>query len=891
MSTHRWMTDPLNITPAVPVTNGLDSQETTILKPVTTMDVFAQILSPFPTRVLLPLTTVSQRFHALILRILHNRLLVSASLKEYKLILECFHPTSKLTEPHVFCKYLGTDGLSNKYEGKGSLYENVTTAQQLGRLSSLYSRFRPEVTVEESASGHRLTPSTDNEPLSPDQLVVTRPINLEEDENFSQLCVVVNIVKVMPGSNLLLSTITVEDGVIRVFRDWLKEHKEHGRLNKEVPILWVGQNKNVGLKVRVREKSYLNRPAPVLLHRDEDPFTCYELYIDEAPLAPKPSKLVVNRTKAKGGFRDSIRDQYIVTHEIINYLYEGSGTEDDPFSVTWIPNDPRNPMNFSAVRKWCYTILVSFVTLTVALVSSAYSGGMGQIVKDFDCKEEVAILGISLFVLGFAFGPLLWAPLSETFGRRHIFTSTFSLLTAFNAGAAGSKNIQTLIILRFLAGFFGSSPFGNAGGTIADMFPASHRGIAISLFAAAPLCGPTIGPVIGGFLGSGAGWRWVEGFLAALAGVIWLCMCVLLPETYAPVLLRRRAEKLSELSGHVYRSKLDIERGQVTMSKTLSTALSRPWLLMFKEPIVLLFCIYMAIIYGTLYMLFAAYPIVFQQTRGWSEGVGGLAFLGILVGMVIAVACTFPDNMHYAKLCSQTTGRLAPEVRLPPSIVGGIALPIGLFWFAWTNSPSVHWMASVAAGMPFGFGLVLVFLSVFNYLIDAYTIFSASVLAANSALRSLFGFAFPLFTTYMYQNLGIHWASSIPAFLAVACIPFPIIIYLYGARIRKRCVYAAEAEAFMERLAAMRQSGSPGGAPAPGNPPPVEKSESIMTRDDSEDSEGLSTVPSETMLDRRASRASRRSGHTLRQTATQYEENPYDIDRINTRNSVISHQR
>lgn len=102
-----------------------------------------------------------------------------------------------------------------------------------------------------------------------------------------------------------------------------------------------------------------------------------------------------------------IFDQKVVTQEIVNYPYEGSGTEDDPYVVVWIPEDPRNPMNFSSVRKWAYTILVSFVTLTVALVSSAYSGGMGQIVKDFDCGEEVAILGISLFVLGFAFGPLL----------------------------------------------------------------------------------------------------------------------------------------------------------------------------------------------------------------------------------------------------------------------------------------------------------------------------------------------------------------------------------------------------------------------------------------------------------------------------------------------------
>lgn len=129
-----------------------------LAKQVLTAQVFVQVLTPFTTRDLLRLTTVSYRFHALVLRILHYRLLVAASLREYKLIFECYHPVQKLTEPHVFCKYLGTDGLSDKHEGEGSLYENVETSRQLGRLTSLYSRFRPEVTVEERMMGTRLVP-------------------------------------------------------------------------------------------------------------------------------------------------------------------------------------------------------------------------------------------------------------------------------------------------------------------------------------------------------------------------------------------------------------------------------------------------------------------------------------------------------------------------------------------------------------------------------------------------------------------------------------------------------------------------------------------------------------------------------------------------------------
>jgi len=133
-------------------------------------------------------------------------------------------------------------------------------------------------------------------------------------------------------------------------------------------------------------------------------------------------------------------------------------------------------------------------------------------------------------------------------------------------------------------------------------------------------------------------------------------------------------------------------------------------------------------------------------------------------------------------------------------MLGSVCLPVGLFWFAWTNYPSIHWSVSIIATAPFGFGMVLVFLSIMNYLIDAYVIYAASVLAANSVIRSLFGAAFPLFTTYMYQNLGIHWASSIPAFLALACVPFPFLFYKYGRPIRMKCKYAAEAAAVLAEM-------------------------------------------------------------------------------------------
>jgi multidrug resistance protein len=491
-----------------------------------------------------------------------------------------------------------------------------------------------------------------------------------------------------------------------------------------------------------------------------------------------------------------------------------------------------------------------------------------------DVSEEVATLGVSLFVLGFAVGPLLWAPLSELVGRQNCLLISFMALSSFCAGAAGSQNVWTLIILRFFAGSFGSSPFTNAGGVIADIFAGDQRGLATSLFAGAPFLGPSLGPVVGGFLSENAGWRWVQGFLAAFTGLIWMVETMVIPETYAPVLLRKRAQRLSSITGCVYRSKMEIDRGKVSAREAFSAALSRPWILLLAEPIVLLLSIYMAIVYGTLYMLFDAFQIVFQEIRGWSEGIGSLPFLSVLIGTMIAVALNMYDNKCYIRIHKKHHGFAPPEARLPPSIIGGLAIPIGLFWFAWTNSPSIPWIVCVLATAPFGLGMVLVFLGIMNYLIDSYTIYAASVLAANSIIRSCFGAVSPLFTTYMYHNLGIHWASCIPAFLSLACVPFPFIFYRYGPAIRQKCKYAAEADAFMRSLTkkAYDQDHEP------------EKEidvEPITNVDESKDE----TTDSNEIARESASISSQ---STLERTETVYDANPYDIDHVNTHNSAIT---
>ena len=175
------------------------------------------------------------------------------------------------------------------------------------------------------------------------------------------------------------------------------------------------------------------------------------------------------------------------------------------------------------------------------------------------------------------------------------------------------------------------------------------------------------------------------GLMGILAGACWILGMCLVPETYAPLLLKKRAQALSNKTGKVYVSEFEQQGKAESASAILKKALLRPWQLLLVEPIVLILSIYTAIVYGTLYMLFAAFPVVFQLERGWGPGEGGLAFLGVTVGMVGALPVVAGINVWYDAKARETSknGVAPPELRLPGSMLGGIAVPVGMFWFAW----------------------------------------------------------------------------------------------------------------------------------------------------------------------------------------------------------------
>jgi MFS family permease len=165
-------------------------------------------------------------------------------------------------------------------------------------------------------------------------------------------------------------------------------------------------------------------------------------------------------------------------------------------------------------------------------------------------------------------------------------------MTLWQGLCIASPNIGAMVAVRFLVGAFGSSPLTNAGGVIADTFSANQRGLAMSVFASAPFLGPALGPITGGFLTIGTGrWQPVFIFLTVFTGLILLLGAAFCPETYAPVLLRQRAARLSKATGKTYVSRLDAGKS-TAFADQMRIALVRPWQLLFREPIVLLLSLY-----------------------------------------------------------------------------------------------------------------------------------------------------------------------------------------------------------------------------------------------------------------------------------------------------------
>lgn len=458
------------------------------------------------------------------------------------------------------------------------------------------------------------------------------------------------------------------------------------------------------------------------------------------------------------------------------------------------PDDMENPKNWSNLKKWAITMVVAAMTLVVTLGSSLFVSGTFDIMAKMHASQTLVLSGLTFYLVGLSLGPILGAPLSELFGRRIVYITTLPLSMLFIMGVGLSKNIGSILVLRFFAGFFASPVMAIAGGTVSDLWDIDMVGLAMSAFCLAPFAGPILGPIIGGFAVQAYEWKWTMWVNLMFCGAV-LPFVALTPETYKRALMRKRAKQRN----------IKIAKPKMSLGQFLKLifvlTIARPLKMLVVEPITIVFSIYTAFVFAILFGFFEAYPVIFTGVYHFTHAIQGLTFIGIGVGLLIGtVVYIWIDRRIYFPL--QPDGTRMPkdengniiypqaESRLLPAKIGAVLLPISLFWQAWCARSSVHWMAVVAAGAPFGMSLLLIFYTVLLYFSLAYpTIILASALAANNLLRYIVASVFPLFTVQMYEKLGIDWASSLFGFIAIALMPVPWIFERIGPKLRAKSHY------------------------------------------------------------------------------------------------------
>ncbi|PWN34510.1 MFS general substrate transporter [Meira miltonrushii] len=476
----------------------------------------------------------------------------------------------------------------------------------------------------------------------------------------------------------------------------------------------------------------------------------------------------------------------------VSHISQEEEFRNDPHCVNFTYQDPQDPRTLPEWKKWSITLIALSIQMWANAISSMAAPAIEAISPDLDVSVPAGRVIQAIFLYGFALGAVVLTPLSEDYGRRPTHIASTALMGIFQIPCALAPNFGTMVAFRFIAGFFAAATF-NSVGIISDMWDPDNQSWPVNSFALAAELGAEVGPIIGGFILINAGWRWIFG-VAGLGSAFLLGVFILFcPETRSGVILKRRAAKVRKETGDDrFFAHHEIVLRERTLMAILQETLFRPVYMLFREPIVLWFAIFDGFNYMIIYLALESIPLVYQQW-GFSEGELNLPFIGMFLGSCVAFGLYYFQLRYEKKEADKNDGEKPPESRLFWMIPGGIIFPASLFWFAWTSQgPPVPWIVSVLALGAFGLSSHIIFISVSDYTIASYSIYSASAVGAQSLLREILSGSVTLFSHQMYVNLGYQWASTVLAFIAVVLAIVPPILYIFGPRIRAASAFALE---------------------------------------------------------------------------------------------------
>ncbi|BFZ57917.1 hypothetical protein PYCC9005_004972 [Savitreella phatthalungensis] len=460
--------------------------------------------------------------------------------------------------------------------------------------------------------------------------------------------------------------------------------------------------------------------------------------------------------------------------------------------VKFEDNDFDDPMNWPTYKKGLTIFLISLLTFGVYGAASQISVAVGYLIQDFGIAPVTAALTLSIYVFGYAVGPMIWAPLSETtIGRNPIYILTLIAYCASQVGVWLAPNIGCLLAMRFITGFFSSPALANGGASIGDVLNAKYRARGIYLWGAGAVAGPTVAPLIAGWGALGTnGWRITMLEVLWLAGGVLIVLIFLLPETSSKAILAQRTKRLRKITGN---EKLTceaiVEQEQTDPKAMIKELLWRP-IAISSDIIVLLINLQIAAVYIVLYASFELVPLYLEQSKGFNIGLVGTFFISTAIGVILAI---IPYEFYLSFFIFpkyDKHGKIEPEDRLWPSMVGGLLLAASVFWVSFSASRGDSWIVFAFGFVCFGAGAFLLFQGALSYLTDACPVYAASCLASNDLFRSFAGGAAPLFTRQWIEGWSYAAFGGILGGFAAALIPVPFLFWKFGPTLRKRSKYA-----------------------------------------------------------------------------------------------------
>ncbi len=469
-------------------------------------------------------------------------------------------------------------------------------------------------------------------------------------------------------------------------------------------------------------------------------------------------------------------------------------TSDANILVDWYTtDDPANPQNWSNYKKHSISAIICAYTFAVYTGSAIYTSGQEGVIKQFGINAIDASLPLSLYVLAYGMGPLIFAPMSEIpiIGRSPVYAVTFFIFVILSIPTALVNNFAGLLVLRYLQGFFGSPCLANGAATMQDMYSLLYLPYALTVWVSAAFCGPALGPLLSGFAVTAKGWRWSLWEILWIAGPVFILMFVCVPETSTPNILLRRAKRLRAVTGDSrLKAQSEIDQKGLKPSAVVWDALIKPLEITVKDPAIAFVNMYTALVYGIYYSFFEVFPLVYPVMYGFTLGTIGVVFTCVLASCAIGVVVYCAYLTYYLIPDIMKRGLRAQEHRLVPALFASFGPPIGLFLFAWTANPKIHWIAPTIGITIYGATVFIVLQCIFVYVPLSYPQYAASLFAGNDFFRSALACGSILFARPLFINLGVGRGVSLLAGLSTMGVIGMFALYYTGPKLRSRSKFA-----------------------------------------------------------------------------------------------------